>query len=72
MPDDIAPNPEAFLAGLGEALRTREGTDRQLAAILAQQLLTDKPTSNAVETATKAIKALAQAKAIAALRGPDA
>lgn len=61
-----AETPEMILANLANTLKTSEGVDVDLAAILADHLLTVTPQANAVAAAKAAIGALAAKRAVAA------
>lgn len=54
--------PAGFLAHLGQALKTREDVDAELAGILAEHILTSTPAENCVEKAMTAINTLAEAR----------
>lgn len=58
-----AETPETILANLSNTLKTSEGVDADLAAILTDHLLTGTPHANAVATAKAAIGALAAKRA---------
>lgn len=57
--------PPDFLNQVGLSLARSEDVDKDLAAILVDHLLTEKPKANAVADAKKAIEALAAARAVA-------
>ena len=52
----------AFLAQLGQALKTRKGVDAELAGIVVEHILTPEPAEDCVEQATKAINILAESR----------
>ncbi len=58
-----AETPEAFLADLSEVLRTIDGVDTYLAAVLTEHLLTVTPHVDAVTNAKSAIVRLARERA---------
>ena len=55
--------PAAFLAQLGQALKTHQGVDAGLAEIVAEHILTAAPAGDCLELATTAITTLAAARA---------
>jgi len=52
----------AFLAHLGQALKTCEGVDAELAGIVEKYILTPAPAEDCVEKAMTAINTLAAAR----------
>lgn len=61
--EDLVEAPEAFLTGLFTALKASDDIDSDLAAILADHLLTVTPHPNVVINAKAAILALAAKRA---------
>lgn len=64
MEEQTARTPAAFLSELGNALKSREGVDPDLANLILQHILTAAPDQNCVEQASKAMAALADARAV--------
>lgn len=52
----------AFLAQLGQALKSREAVDAELAEIVVEHILTPPPTEDCVEQAMAAIDTLAASR----------
>lgn len=61
--EDLVEAPEAFLTGLSTALKASDDVDADLAAILADHLLTVTPHANVIINAKAAILALAAKRA---------
>jgi hypothetical protein len=61
--NDDDKTPAAFLAQLGEALKTCQGVDAGLAEIVAEHILTAAPAEDCLEQAMTAITTLAAARA---------
>lgn len=55
--------PDAFLKALGESLKTKDGVDTDLAAILTTHILKAAPAANAIAQAKDAIVKLATERA---------
>jgi hypothetical protein len=62
--------PATFLKALAATLKTSDGVDSDLAAILATHVLVTEPTTDAVAKAKAAIVALAQTRAAPANQEP--
>lgn len=60
---EAADTPDAFLKGLGESLKGKDGVDADLATILKTHLLKGAPAQNAVTQAKDAILKLASERA---------
>ena len=54
---------DAFLTQLGQALKTREGVDAELAGIVVEHILTRAPAEDCVGQAMTAINKLAASRA---------
>jgi hypothetical protein len=65
MEEQTTRTPAAFLSELGNALKSREGVDADLAKLISRHILTAAPDQKCVEEASKAMATLADARAVA-------